>query len=95
MEHANQAEVDEIGAMVREDRANELTTWMYISCRLLAARGLLTFKGMSTRHGQPDYFVYSDPHTHDLYAIQRPSIGVDAENLLVDRLVTLARGLPN
>lgn len=95
MENLNQSEVDRIGARVRTDQANQMTTWMYISCRLLAARGLLEFKGMSTRLGQPDYYVYSDPQTHDLYAVQRPAIGEDAEDLLVDRMVTLTRGLPN
>jgi hypothetical protein len=95
VEYANQEEVDRIGAKVCGEQADQMTTWMYISCRLLAARGRLEFKGMSTRYGQPDFYVYSDPQTHDLYAVQRPAIGADAENMLVDRMVVLARGLPN
>jgi len=95
MEQVNQLELQRIAAAVGEEQAGEVTTWMYITCRLLAARGLLEFKGMSMRHGQPDYFVFSDPRTNDIFAVQRPAIGVDAERLLVDRLVTLARGLPN
>ncbi|HEY3414431.1 MAG TPA: hypothetical protein VGM51_15440 [Armatimonadota bacterium] len=95
MVNLNQFEVDRIGAVIRAEEANRMSTWMYISCRLLAARGLLEFKGMSTRLGQPDYFVYGDPQTGAIYAVQRPAIGADAEGLLVDRMVTLTRGLPN
>jgi hypothetical protein len=92
---ANQIDVDRIGKGVRKGQADQFTTWMYISCRLLAARGALEYRGMSTLPGQPDYFVYTDPRTHDLYAVQRPSLGVDAERRLLDQMVTLTRGLPN
>jgi hypothetical protein len=95
MEYVSQVELDEIGAAVIEEQVGEMTTWMYITCRLLAARGLLEFKGMSTANGRPDYFVYSDPRTADLYAVQRPFIGHEAERLLLDRMVSLTHGLPN
>lgn len=95
MEQVSQAELEKIVAAVGEEQAGEMTTLMYITCRLLAARGLLEFRGMSMCHGQPDYFVYSDPRTHDIYAVQRPAIGSEAERLLVDRMVSLTRGLPN
>jgi hypothetical protein len=95
MEYVSQVELDEIGAAVIEEQLGETTTWMYITCRLLAARGLLEFRGMSTTHGRQDYFVYSDPRTHDIYAVQRPFIGHEAERLLMERMVAITRGLPN
>lgn len=95
MEYVSQVEMDEIGAAVIEEQACEMTTWMYITCRLLAARGLLEFKGMSTNNGRQDYFVYHDPQTDDVYAVQRPFIGHEAERLLMDRMVAITRGLPN
>ncbi|HEY3266265.1 MAG TPA: hypothetical protein VGM37_05020 [Armatimonadota bacterium] len=95
MEHVSQAELNTIGAAVIPEQLDEVTTWMYIRCRLMAAKGLLEFKGMSYAHGKPDYFVYHDPETNDILAIQRPFIGREAERLLMDRMVTLARGLPN
>ena len=95
MEYVSQAELDEIGAAVIEEQVGEMTTWMYITCRLLAARGLLEFKGMSTTHGRLDYIVYHDPRTNDIYAVQRPFIGHEAERLLMDRMVSLTHSLRN
>lgn len=95
MDYVNQVEMDEIGAAVIEEQVGEMTTWMYITCRLLAVRGLLEFKGMSTSNGRPDYFVYFDPQTEDVYAVQRPFIGHEAERRLMDRMVEITHGLPN
>ena len=90
MEASNQLGVGQIITAVHEDMAGQMNTWVYITCRLMAAQGLLEYKGMSTTLGQPEYYVYSDPNTHDIYAIQRPHIGEDAEDLLMDRMVDLA-----
>lgn len=95
MEYAQRLEIERIAAAVGEDEVGDITTWMYITCRLMAARGLLDFKGMSTRHGLPDYMVFHDPRTSDVFAVQRPAISGDAERLLIDRMMTLVRDLPN
>lgn len=95
MDQVNRLEVERIAAAMGGEHAGEVTTWMYITCRLLAARGVLELRGMSMRSGEPDTLIFRDPRSNDIFAIQRPCIGDDAERLLSDRLVYLSRGLPH